>query len=128
VQNEADLLARYLNTRVETIAKHRPATNKKDIEKPGNLNDAYDSRFFKEIKYISDSGQYWREGCMCHHVGVDDRMQILVHPEWWGEKTLAPDHILTSIRDAERADVEELFAVTSKNLQVRREKMSQGLI
>ncbi len=128
VQNEADLLASYLNTKIEIIAKHRPATNKKDIEMPNGLSSAYDPRFSKEIKYISDSGQYWREGCMCHHVGVDNRMQILVHPEWWGEKTLQPDHILAHIKDSERSDVERLYGITMENLKVRREKMAKGLI
>ena len=36
-----------------------------------------------EIKYISDSGRYWREDCMCQHIGNYPRLQILIHPVWW---------------------------------------------
>jgi hypothetical protein len=128
VQNEVELLTGYLDTKIQVIAKHRPATNKKDIEKPRGLIDAYDPKFTKEIKYISDSAQYWREGCMCHHVGVDDKMQILVHPEWWGEKTLSSDNILTLIKSSINKDVGRRIRTTVEGLRVRREKMVKGLI
>ena len=36
-----------------------------------------------KIKYISDSGRNWREGCMCNHIGKINKLHILVHPEWW---------------------------------------------
>jgi hypothetical protein len=36
-----------------------------------------------DYKYISDSGMNWREGCFCQHVGKWDKMEILMHPEWW---------------------------------------------
>ena len=36
-----------------------------------------------KIKYISDSGRNWREGCLCQHIGNKDKLHILVHPEWW---------------------------------------------
>ena len=34
-------------------------------------------------KYISDSAMNFREGCFCNHVGKYDKMEILLHPEWW---------------------------------------------
>ena len=34
-------------------------------------------------KYISDSGMTVREGCFCQQVGKYDKMEILIHPEWW---------------------------------------------
>ena len=36
-----------------------------------------------KIKYISDSGRNWREGCMCNHIGKINKLHILIHPEWW---------------------------------------------
>ncbi len=45
--------------------------------------DAYDKTFIRDMKYISDSFGYWREGCMCTHIGKYPQMQILVHPCWW---------------------------------------------
>jgi hypothetical protein len=44
---------------------------------------AYQPRFTKEFKYISDSSARWREGCFCEWVGKADQMQILTHPFWW---------------------------------------------
>lgn len=52
-------------------------------EEVGIRYDAYDQAFFGEMKYISDSFGFWREGCMCRHLGQHPRMQILVHPCWW---------------------------------------------
>lgn len=51
-------------------------------------NNAYEDRFFKDMKYISDSNGNWREGCACQHVGKFDKMQILMHPELWFEESL----------------------------------------
>jgi hypothetical protein len=44
--------------------------------------EARDPKIHEYLKYISDSGRNWRQECMCHHIGVDDKMQILVHSEW----------------------------------------------
>lgn len=45
--------------------------------------DPYDPLYCKDIKYISDSNQNWREGCMCRHVGTYKHIQILTHPGFW---------------------------------------------
>ena len=37
----------------------------------------------KNYKYLSDSGMNWREGCFCQHIGKWDKIEILIHPEWW---------------------------------------------
>jgi len=41
----------------------------------------------KNYKYLSDSGMNWREKCFCQHIGKWDKMEILIHPEWW---TISP--------------------------------------
>ena len=48
---------------------------------------AYEDRFTREMKYISDSGGRWREGCFCHCINRVDRFQVLIHPFWWYEET-----------------------------------------
>jgi len=128
VHNEVELLASYLNTEIKTIARHNSFGIKIDVDKQEGLNNAYDPKFFREIKYISDSSQYWREGCMCRHVGVADRMQILVHPEWWGQDTVSPEEILLSIRDALKAELDRQSTVAIANLQSHRDKMFRGLV
>jgi len=44
---------------------------------------AYEGRFFHDIKYISDSGARWREGCFSTWIDKVDQIQVLVHPFWW---------------------------------------------
>lgn len=57
-------------------------------EEVGIHNDAYDPAFTKEIKYLSDSFGFWREGCLCKHLGQYPRMQVLIHPCWWFKDNL----------------------------------------
>jgi hypothetical protein len=38
------------------------------------------------IKYLSDSGGRWREGCFCEWIGKRDRFQVNTHPVWWHER------------------------------------------
>lgn len=47
---------------------------------------AYQPRFTREMKYLSDSGARWREGCFSEWIGKVDRLQVLVHPIWWYER------------------------------------------
>jgi hypothetical protein len=36
-----------------------------------------------DLKYISESGRNWREGCMCKWIGKVNKLLILLHPLWW---------------------------------------------
>lgn len=79
------------------------------------------------LKHISDSSRRnWRQECMCHHIGVDDKMQILVHSEWWGEKNVPLEHILLSIKDAPKTEIDRLSTVAVANLQLHKDKMFWG--
>jgi hypothetical protein len=49
--------------------------------------DAYEPRFVKEMKYISDSSGRWRDGCACEWLDVTSDLCILVHPFWWYKQT-----------------------------------------
>jgi hypothetical protein len=63
---------------------------------------------------------------MCHHIGVDDKMQILVHSEWWGEKNVPLEHILLSIKYAPKTEIDRLSTVAVANLQLHKDKMFRG--
>ena len=62
---------------VKTISQHWPGGTEKQ-----NYNCVVDPRDLP-IKYISDSGKHWREGCFCEWVGKEDKLHVLVHPIWW---------------------------------------------
>lgn len=49
---------------------------------------AYEDRFVKDMKYISDSSCNWREGCMHQWIGDDcPHLHILTHGIWWYNET-----------------------------------------
>lgn len=43
---------------------------------------AYNKQFFKEMKYLSDSGGNWREGHWSEKINLFEKMQVLTHPVW----------------------------------------------
>ncbi len=50
------------------------------------LRYTYDKPYFKDIKYLSDSRNSWREGCFCKWINEVPRLQVLTHPVWWHHK------------------------------------------
>lgn len=55
-------------------------------------------------------------------------MQILVHSEWWGEKNVPLEHILLSIKDAPKTEIDRLSTIAVANLQLHKDKMFRGLV
>jgi hypothetical protein len=43
---------------------------------------AYDQHFFKDMKYLSDSGGSWREGHWSEKLNLFEKLQVLTHPVW----------------------------------------------
>jgi hypothetical protein len=66
--------------KIETYTHHYPSLRENDSLP--NLMNAMVLRNY-EIKYISESGRHWREGCFCKHLDTVDRLQVLTHPIWW---------------------------------------------
>jgi len=59
-----------------------------DCHEAGIINDSMESRFFKQMKYLSDANGVWREGDLLQHLDEHNRFQVLVHPDWWFEHDL----------------------------------------
>lgn len=53
-----------------------------------NIINSYEDRFFKEMKYISDSSGVWHEGNPINHIGKHDKLHILTHAIWWFRKRM----------------------------------------
>ena len=85
IRNEIEILEMITEKKITSVSQHIPSetrgifTNLRD----NGLIDSRDPEITKQVKYISDSGHYWREGCMCKHIKNFDRLQILTHPIWW---------------------------------------------
>lgn len=74
---EGNIIHDLIHEKEITFSQHNPGMTDK-------LNNDVNSL---PLKYISDSGRNWREGCMCEHIGKHNKLHILVHPIWWVGKS-----------------------------------------
>lgn len=104
IRIEANLLEEFFNSPVRAISQHRPFSlgEVKNEADKNPLFDyfAYNKLYVEQFKYISDSGQSWREGCLCDNIKDHVWLHVLVHPGWWSEggtpwKTLM-EHMIRS--------------------------------
>lgn len=90
IQAEVGLLKLNYQIDISSISIHEPARFgmiTEDQVLDGLTLYGYGSEYYKEKKYISDSGGRWREGCMCQHIDKHQNLIILTHPIWWYNKT-----------------------------------------
>jgi hypothetical protein len=108
LRREAERLAAAFDTPVRVVAEHKPGRSALPPPDLTGFIDAYDARYMRDVKYLSDSCQFWREGCFCRAADAASvpRLQVLVHPEWWSEAGTRADVILD--RWAERRGQEAL--------------------
>lgn len=71
---------------------------------------------FGQEKYISESGRNWREGCMCQHIGKEDKLYILTHPVWW-IKDGSRDKIVHEIISDCKGNMDNVHTDIRKDLQ-----------
>ncbi len=84
---EKNLIENLIGNEIRSAARHFPhkeiAGQESFSVSEFSLYDAYSPLFIKSLKYISDSGHSWREGCVCQHLHKKQDMQVLTHPVWW---------------------------------------------
>lgn len=84
---EAKIISELLGESINVVSMHRPSqlVLASDVEFDGLIN-SYSSKFFKRMKYISDSRMYWRENVMNIIYNTQhDKIHILTHPFWYSE-------------------------------------------
>lgn len=92
---ERTVLENIMNEKISGISIHEPnrsfkklATDKSLLKKLELKYCAYEPKFVSKIKYISDSGGRWREGCLCEFIKKDiPKISVLIHPIWWFNKS-----------------------------------------
>lgn len=95
IKKEAMIIEDVCGTRVISVAQHNPTINprlRNDIIT--HFFDARSPEINNTCRYISDSMQNWRSGCMCNHIDKEDKLQILTHPIWWSNQHKFRDRIL----------------------------------
>jgi len=94
--NEMQTMEQHFKTKIKVVSAHDPTLNE-ELTLPSNVVNAYSKEFVKERKYLSDSVQYWREGCFCNYIDKFEKFQILIHPIWWTEDNKERDEIMKSL-------------------------------
>jgi len=71
-------------TQLDIISVHRPRNFlKKNNQMLGGCNHTYQDKYFKKIKYISDSGGKDVTNEVDKLIIDDKPLQLLIHPLWW---------------------------------------------
>ena len=90
IDSEIAFLSALLRQEIRSVSQHRPGTDGTFGGAVSRYTDAYDPRLCKEILYVSDSRRAWRAGCIHEYLDKADKIQVLIHPEWWeADKTLS---------------------------------------
>lgn len=124
VDTEVQILKDYFNISVIAVSFHRPSKFiiQSDIKLNNNLVNTYARNFTEGFKYVSDSRRMWKEGCFCRffekaspEYHKHDRIQTLVHPVWWTDKSLDTQETVERffIEKIKQFDIE-----LGKNIQV----------
>lgn len=100
LKQEISILAKISNSKITSIAQHDPTYSPKlSSNVSRNFLDVNNFEFNHGLAYISDSVQNWRLGCMCQHVGKEDKLQILTHPIWWSRTGIRREQIWKNFVD-----------------------------
>jgi len=111
---EVSLLENIIESKIYSIVQHNESIslnfNKNLIS---GFLDARSNTILKSVKYISDSVQNWRSGCMCNHIGKEHKLQILTHPIWWSNVHKSRKQIHTEFEKS------ELKKIKKNNIEYR---------
>lgn len=83
---EVSALENVLGDKIHSFSYHKPSTyGLPDLGKSHSLIDVYSEKYFKDIRYSSDSSGWWRYGDFRQTSNFNSResVQLLLHPIWW---------------------------------------------
>lgn len=93
ISEEINILSTTTGQKIEYFNLHEPARTGVNLaEIMPKVNRCYNSPFFEDYKYLSDSSCRWREGCFSKHVDRWSRLLVLTHPMWWYNKCPAENY------------------------------------
>jgi hypothetical protein len=99
VEREIAMLSKGLNLEIKAVSMHRPSkwVLEENVQFKSVIN-SYSSVFFDDFKYLSDSRMHWREDvCQVIQSSIYDRLHILTHPIWYGQKERTMKEILLEL-------------------------------
>ena len=75
-----------------------PPFEEEEVQAAGLAFEAYAPAFTKARKYLSDSSNRWREGCLCTWLGRVDHLTVLIHPVWWTQWPEPASQVIERLR------------------------------
>jgi hypothetical protein len=108
LEAQASLLSRLSGGAVTSISMHQPGLNGADPFKArGGFVNAYDDRYVRDIPYISDSCQAWRDDSWAMLMGpIPPRFQLCLHPINWSDDSRDRTSVFTGVHAAVQASME----------------------
>ncbi len=83
---EVEMFRSLFKTDVNIISLHRPSPFFQQHDAPiAGIEHTYQSRYFRKVKYISDSTGVWRYGHPFEtpEFAENKSIHLLIHPIWW---------------------------------------------
>lgn len=129
VIQEAKLLGNLIDYEIISITPHNVSlTDKKITYEHLNFIDATDPKILNSVKYISDSVQNWRNGCMCNHIDDNSKLIILTHPIWWNKYHNSREEILAKFKINQTKIIQTLLNETKDSHLSYFKKLKRGKI
>ncbi|MFN0015017.1 MAG: hypothetical protein ACKVU2_10750 [Saprospiraceae bacterium] len=86
LQQEVALFRDMFNAEVGIVSLHRPNAFFQEYDAPiYGIEHTYQSKYFRDVKYISDSTGVWRFGHPFDtpEFKLQKSLHLLIHPIWW---------------------------------------------
>ncbi|MBK7410526.1 MAG: hypothetical protein IPJ40_22175 [Saprospirales bacterium] len=83
---EISMFENCFKEKVQVISFHRPSVDYQNYDAPiAGIEHTYQSKYFRNIKYFSDSTGIWRFGHPTDSEEFQNRqsLHVLIHPIWW---------------------------------------------
>ncbi|MDD2696648.1 MAG: hypothetical protein PHE52_00620 [Candidatus Pacebacteria bacterium] len=91
INEDLSLFKNILGRDINIVSFHNPSVSRLAVGniKSENFINVYADEYTKNIKYLSDSLQVWKEGCLCRIIEKEkyDKMHFLIHPFLWNKKS-----------------------------------------
>lgn len=110
---ECEMLESITGRAVSMISFHRPQSHLMPFDRAlAGRGNTYESRFFKDIGYCSDSCGAWHHGHpLAHAVLTEGRaLQLLTHAIWWVGEGTKPDEKMNAFLDQRFSHLEKELA------------------
>ena len=112
-ETECAVLEGFLGRRIELISLHRPHPVLLGYDEPiAGRTHSYQSMYFSDIGYCSDSRGGWHHGHPLDHAAVEKRraLQLLTHPIWWTGSPGKPEEKLGTYLETALKNLDEALA------------------